>query len=479
MNLLDLAVVTPIVLPLLMAPLTLILPPRLFPWGHGLVSLLNLLAVGLLMDELMAGEVLRYRVGGWGAPLGIDLYVDGFSLAPLLLTALVMPPVSFYAHDYLGNDPEKRLNFWPLWYLLWTGLNASVLSADIFNIYVTLEVLTLAAVPLVVLAGGVEALRGAIRYLLFALLGSLSYLLGVAMLFAVHGSLDLLTIGEQWQGDRMSGVGLALITVGLLAKGAIFPLHIWLPPAHSAAPAPVSAVLSALVVKIAFYILARLWFWTATPTPGAAAVLGTLGGLAVAYGSLQALRQGRLKLIVAYSTVAQLGYLLLLFPLAGSAALTGSLLQMLGHGLAKASLFLAAGNVLKVVGHDRVKDLAGVGRMLPTTWMAVGVATVTLTGLPPSVAFLGKWRLLEAALNQGHWWWIVVLVGGGLLAAGYLFRVLACAFMDDPSYPGVHHLPWTLTWMPLFLAILALLMGLVSAPLEILFQSGSPFPEAL
>lgn len=479
MTALDLAIIAPIIVPLFAAPLSLLLKPA----RQGLLILLlsgtNILALITLMVQLPDTGPLRYTVGGWGAPLGIDLLVDGLSLAPLLLTALVMPPVSLYARAYLHQQTEKQLNFWPLWYLLWCGLNASVLSADIFNIYVTLEVLTLAAVPLVVLAGGADALRGAIRYLLFALLGSLTYLLGVALLFAVHGTLDLQALAEQWTPeDPASTMGLALISVGLLAKGAIFPLHIWLPPAHSAAPAPVSAVLSALVVKVAFYLLVRLWCWVAEPAAEAAMLLGTLGALAVLYGSAQALRQGRLKLIIAYSTVAQLGYLLLLFPLASNAALTGSLLQMLGHGLAKAALFLAAGNVLHVIGHDRVKEFAGVGRMLPITWMAVGVATVTLTGLPPSVAFFGKWQLLVVSLAVGQWWWVAILILGGLLAAAYLFRILASAFVEAPDYPGVHPLPAALDWTPLVLALLALFIGLLSAPLETLFQLGSPFPEA-
>jgi len=464
-----------IVLPLLAAPLCLFMSRRVLFGLHLLVSLLSALAVGVLMREVMAAGPLRYAVGGWGAPLGIDLQVDGLSLAPLLLTALVMPPVSLYAHDYLTQPAEQQLCFWPLWYLLWSGLNASVLTADIFNVYVTLEVLTLAAVPLVVVAGGAEALRGAIRYLLFALLGSLTYLLGVALLFAAHGTLDMVALAGVWADDLPSAVGLALISVGLLAKGAIFPLHIWLPPAHAAAPAPVSAVLSALVVKVGFYLLARLWLWVAEPGAQAALLLGLLGAGAVFYGSLQALRQGRLKLIIAYSTVAQLGYLLLLFPLASATALSGSLLQLIGHGLAKAALFLAAGNVLHVLGHDRVRDFAGLGRRLPTTWMAVGVATISLTGLPPSVAFLGKWQLLEAAVDQGQWWCVVVLVGGGLLAAGYLFRILAHAFVDDPAYPDAHPLPWTLAWMPLALALLALLMSFLGAPLERLLLPGNPF----
>jgi multicomponent Na+:H+ antiporter subunit D len=215
------------------------------------------------------------------------------------------------------------------------------------------------------------------------------------------------------------------MTVGLLAKTALFPLHLWLPPAHAGAPAPASAVLSALVVKGSFFIVVRLWFDVMPGVPGVAAaqVLGALGAAAIVFGGVVALRQERLKLLIAYSTLAQIGYLFLMFPLAfdpGSAqvqrsgALAGGMLQAISHATAKAAMFMAAGLIYAALGHDRIAGLAGVARRLPASVLAFVLGGVSLMGVPPSGAYLAKKLLLEAAAGTGQWWWALVLQAGGL-----------------------------------------------------------------
>ena len=220
-----------------------------------------------------------------------------------------------------------------------------------------------------------------------------------------------------------------------MAKAALFPLHFWLPPAHANAPAPVSALLSALVVKGAFYILLRLWFeaFPALMTPAVAQAFGVLGAAAILWGSVNALFQPRLKLLIAYSTVAQLGYLFLLFPLAaardgGFLAWSGGLIFLGAHACAKTAMFLTAGNILHAAGHDRIKDLDGITHVLPVSAFAFGLAGMSLMGLPPSSGFAGKWLLLSASLAQGQWWWVAVMLVGSLLAAAYVMRVLTHAF---------------------------------------------------
>ncbi|MFQ5488823.1 MAG: proton-conducting transporter membrane subunit, partial [Gammaproteobacteria bacterium] len=189
----------------------------------------------------------RYAVGGWGAPLGIDLYADGLSLLMLMVTAALGLGISVYSTGYF--ERKRSAVFWPLWLFLWAALNALFLSADIFNLYVTLELLGLAAVALVALAGGAEALISAMRYLLVSLLGSLFYLLGVALLYHSYGSVDIAILAERVEPSPAVWAAMGLMSAGLLLKTALFPLHFWLPPAHANAPAPVSALLSALVVK--------------------------------------------------------------------------------------------------------------------------------------------------------------------------------------------------------------------------------------
>ena len=186
--------------------------------------------------------------------------------------------VSVYASGYFSDDRQRRY-FWPLWLLLWSGLNALFLSADIFNIYVTLELIGLAAVALAALPGMAASLNAAMRYLLVSLLGSLVYLLGVALLYANYQLLDLIALGETVAPGMLTWLAMGMMTVGLMLKTALFPLHFWLPPAHANAPAPVSALLSALVVKASFYLLLRLWFelFAGALTQAALQGLGFLG----------------------------------------------------------------------------------------------------------------------------------------------------------------------------------------------------------
>jgi formate hydrogenlyase subunit 3/multisubunit Na+/H+ antiporter MnhD subunit len=228
------------------------------------------------------------------------------------------------------------------------------------------------------------------------------------------------------------------MTTGLLVKSALFPLHFWLPPAHANAPAPVSAALSALVVKAAVYLMIRLWLDLFAPAldPASAWILGALGAVAVLWGSWNALRAQRLKLLAAYSTVAQLGYLFIFFPLlvalpAGptrDTAFGALVLMALTHAFAKSALFLAAGMIQQHAGHDRIEELGGTARALPVTTFTLALAGVALVGLPPSGAFLAKWQLLSSAFATGQWFWVPVVAAGSLMAAGYVFRVLGFAF---------------------------------------------------
>ncbi|RRQ23073.1 oxidoreductase [Thiohalobacter thiocyanaticus] len=428
---------------------------------------------------------LHHAVGGWGAPLGIELRADALSLVFLATTALVGLGVALYADSYF--EPTLARWFWPLWLFLLGALNALFLSADLFNLYVTLELMGLAAVALTALGGGRAALTGAMRYLLATLLGSLVYLLGVALLYHATGTLDFGLLGQRLEAGPASRTALGLMGAGLALKTALFPFHFWLPPAHASAPAPVSALLSALVVKASFYILVRLWLELFAPLAATAAtgqVLGLLGMAAILWGSWQALRQPRVKLLVAYSTVAQIGYLFLAFPLLSAAGLPDAaawravLWLVLAHALAKAAMFLAAGNLLRFGGHDRITDLDCVAQRLPLTVAAFALAGVSIAGLPPTGGFIGKWLLLEAALLQGRWDLVTVMLLGGLLAAGYVFKVVGHFFTPAATRHEAQRVPARMEWTALGLAVLALLLGLAPGILLPWFDSAVVMPMA-
>jgi formate hydrogenlyase subunit 3/multisubunit Na+/H+ antiporter MnhD subunit len=301
-------------------------------------------------------------------------------------------------------------------------------------------------------------------------LGSVLYLLGAVLFYGSLGTLDIPLLAERIAaaGTLPPAVVLAaaLMTAGLMAKTALLPLHLWLPPAHAGAPAPASAVLSALVVKGSFFLVLRLWFDVLPGLPGlpAATILGVLGACAILLGNLVALGQVRLKLLVAYSTVAQIGYLFLIFPLAAGAgsglALTAGTLQIVSHACAKAAMFLAAGIIAYALGHDRVRDLGGIARALPVTVLGFALAGLSLVGLPPSGGYLVKALLQSAADLTGQGIWSLVPLAGGLLTAAYLVRVLASA-LSGPRPSLIQAPSRSQEWLVLALALASLLLGLL------------------
>lgn len=441
-------------------------------------------AVAIAAAVLHQGAPLHYDLGGWAPPLGVALRADGLSATLLLTTAVVLCAVGLYARADFRVPPgvgEARapLAFWTLLLAVWAGLNAVFLGQDLFNLYVALELLTFAAVPLVCLGGSPQTIAAALRYLLFALMGSVLYLLGGALFYGAYGTLDIALLSARLaSGGAIAPAALAaaaLMTAGLLAKTALFPLHLWLPPAHAGAPAAASAVLSALVVKASFFLILRLWFdvMPASLTHLAAQVLATLGAAAILFGGVLALRQARLKMLIAYSTLAQIGYLFLVFPLVASPAAapilgqtpgawTGGVLQLVSHAFAKAAMFMAAGLIAGALGHDRVRGLGGIGRVLPMTVFAFALAGLSLMGLPPSGGFAAKWLLLSAAIETGQWWWTLVMLAGGLLTGGYLFRVLAPALSTrGPPLTLVKPVERSRELVVLGLALCSVVLGLV------------------
>jgi multicomponent Na+:H+ antiporter subunit D len=422
-----------------------------YPQRIALVTLVAGLGIALATADayLRSGAALVYLLGGWAPPLGVALRADGLSVAMLVAIAVVIFGIGIYACADFFTPADQRearapFTFWLLLLAVWGSLNLVFVSGDLFTLYVALELLTFAGVPLVCLDGRGETLRAALRYLLFALLGSVFYLLGAVLLFGACGTLDIPLLAARVRPEPLVWTAAALMTTGLLAKTALFPLHLWLPPAHAGAPAAASAVLSALVIKGSWFLVVRLWFdvLPGVATFSSAQLLGGLGAAAIVIFSVVALRQERLKLLIAYSTLAQIGYLFLMFPLAfgvaagqldGGGALAGGMLQAMSHATAKAAMFMAAGSIYAALGHDRIGNLAGVARALPISVLTFAVSGVALMGVLPSGAYLAKKLLLGAAAGSGQWWWEWVLQAGGVLTSSYVVLVLIHALRRSGS----------------------------------------------
>lgn len=442
------AVPLPVLVPLVLALGALLCPAAWLRWGARIGALACAAAPLPGVRLILSHGPAEIALGGWETPLGIRLVLDGLSGLFLLFHSLVGAAVAWHAGSIRPppTDTPPRSSrpvpiFWPLFFLLWGGLNALVLSQDLFNLYVCLEFISLAGVGLILLSGSVGALRAAVNYLLLALLGGLLYLLGVGLLYSRTGVLDLEHLAAYLAPGLMLNAGLTFMMLGLMIKSALFPLHTWLPPAHAGAPAPVSALLSGLVISAAYLVVLRLWtsgFHRLAPEvlPRLFSVLGSAG---IVWGGVLALRQDRLKRVLAYSTVSQTGYLFLVFALSGAETRSqggvwaGSIYLAISHGLAKAGAFLAAGMLMQRCGSDRLEDLRGAATAHPLPVALLGLAAATLMGLPPGLGFTGKWMLLDAAFQLEQWASGLMILVGGLLAAGYLMRVIERCFRTDPA----------------------------------------------
>ena len=398
------------------------------------------IAAQIVVGSLESGRPLVYLLGGWPPPLGVALTANIFAAMMIGGVAIVVLGIGAFAHRDFGEagagETRRPFVFWPLLLAVWGALNLAFVSNDLFTLYVALELLTFGGVPLVCLDGRAETVRAALRYVLFALVGSILYLAGCVLLYGAYGTLDITLLATRVQPQPVAWTATAIMTVGLLAKTALFPLHLWLPPAHAGAPAAGSAALSALVIKGSWFVVVRLWYdvMATVVTLPAAQMLAGMGAAAIVFASIVALRQERLKLLVAYSTLAQIGYLFLMFPLAFDVAtgaitygpaLEGGVLQALSHATAKAAMFMAAGLVYAGLGHDRIADMGGVARAMPLTIAAFALSGLALMGILPSGAYVAKKLMLGAAGTSGQWWWELVLNGGAIFTAGYVALVLS------------------------------------------------------
>ena len=456
-------------------------PARMMPV---LLACTPVLVAGLwmVMDAQQAG-VLRWQ---WQLA-GVDLALrfSGVSGFMLLITQWVALAAALYTPGHLALSrpgPQGRW-LWPLMGVLVSALSLIWMAADLLTLYAALELMGLAAVGMLLLSGKVSAFKAGMRYLLLALVGSLAFLLGIALLLGYWGELTLMGLAQVVEPGPVSWVAAALMGAGLALKAALFPLHGWLTPVHENAWTPVSALHAALVIKASLFILLMVWSVLLPDTWLAPQLVGWLGMAAILWGGLVAWRAASLKTLIASSTVGQLGYLMVAFPLLlgpqasplpQALAWEGFWLQLMGHSLAKAAMFLAAGNLLLATGKSALQALAGTSRRLPLSLLTFGIASITLMGLPPSSGFTAKWLLLQAMVLTQQWLAVAALLVGTLLTAAYVFRVFRYSFDETAPRHDYQPLAPGMDAVALALALAALLLGLLAhLPLALLQGGGA------
>jgi multicomponent Na+:H+ antiporter subunit D len=428
-----------VVLPLLAAPLCAMLRRGHAAWLLALaVSLLMPVIAGALLARVLREGTLSYWLGSWEPPWGIEYRIDAANAFLLFLVSLIGAVVMVYARASIDREiPADRQPWYYTMYLLClTGLLGMAATGDAFNVFVFLEIASLSSYVLIALGNDRRALFAAYQYLVIGTIGATFYVIGIGFLYVMTGTLNMADLAERLplvENQRPVLVGLAFIAVGLCLKLALFPLHYWLPNAYAYAPSVATAFLSATATKVAIYLLLRFFFTIfgqgkpfhelALPT-----IWIVLSVAAMFFASITAIHQDNVKRMLAYSSVAQIGYITLGIGLGSQTGLTGAITHLFNHALMKGALFLLVGGLAYHMGTVTFAHISGAARRMPFTFAGIVVAGLSMVGVPGTVGFVSKWYLILAALERGWWWLAVLIVASSVLALVYMGRVVEAAY---------------------------------------------------
>jgi multicomponent Na+:H+ antiporter subunit D len=411
-------------------------------------------AFAFWMVLCVAGEVARtgvvsYAMGGFAPPLGIELRIDALGVLIALVIAGSGALAAVFSRRSLEGDvrPAKRGLFQAGFLLCLAGLLGMGATGDAFNAFVFLEVSSIGTYALI--AMGVHrdrrALPAAFNYLILGTVGATFFVVGVGFLYGATGTLNMADMAARLKtlhGDRAVEAGFAFIVVGLGLKAAMFPLHAWLPGAYAYAPSLVNVFLSATATKAAIYLMVRFIFTVFGGAEGFVGVflhwvLAPLAVVAAVLCSLQALAQSEVRRVLAFSSVAQVGYMLLGVAMGTTAGLAAGLFHLFNHATMKSALFMAIGGLALHVKATRLSDFAGMGRQAPWTMTAFAIAALSLIGVPLTDGFLSKWKLFEATMAAGWTWAVIGLAASSLIAIVYVGRMLETMFFRAPAPDAV------------------------------------------
>ena len=412
-------------------------------WGRAAVYPVTIAALGAAFVSAVAtaravvtGGAVEYHLGGWPPPWGIAFRIDTLGALMLLLVTFIPLVVAVYARRSVEAElPEQHTPFYCVYLLLAAGLAGLVSTADLFNLYVFLEITSLAGYALVSLGGG-AAVVSAFRYLILGTIGAAFYLLAVAYLYSVTGTLnmtDLSGLLPPLSGSNTVLVSIAFLVTGMALKMGLFPMHAWLPRAYANAPSAVSALIAATTAKVAAYVLIRVLFYVFEPRVAidvipATTILAWAAAVAMLVGSVMAIAQSDLKRMLAYSSVAQIGYIILGVGLANMDGFTGAVLHLVNHAFMKGCLFLVAGAIIYRTGVRQIDDLRGLGRAMPLTAATFVLAAFAMIGIPPTGGFFSKLYLLLGAIDASAWVFVAVILISSLLALAYFGNAIRALY---------------------------------------------------
>jgi multicomponent Na+:H+ antiporter subunit D len=433
-----------VVIPLLSAPLALMLRRGNFSWLLAqLISLIALLISYSLLQTVLRDGPISYEMGGWAPPWGIEYYVDTVNAFVLLIVSAIATVVLAAARISVAAEikEDKQSLFYTAYLLCLAGLLGITITGDAFNLFVFLEISSLSSYILIALGNDRRALTASLQYLVMGTIGATFIIIGVGLLYMKTGSLNMLDLAvrlDPLADSRTVQAAFAFTVVGVSLKLALFPLHLWLPNAYAYAPSIASAFLAATATKVAVYVMLRFFFtifgmefsFYVMPL---GIVLMVLALLAIFAGSAVAIYQNNVKRLLAYSSVAQIGYMILGISFGSQNGLTAAILHLFNHAMMKGALFLALAALFYRLGGVNVDHFRGLGKTMPWTMMAIVIGGLSLIGVPLTVGFVSKWYLVLAALEKGLWPVAMLVLVGSLLAVIYVWKLVEAAYFQSPA----------------------------------------------
>jgi multicomponent Na+:H+ antiporter subunit D len=459
-----------VVLPLVTAPVCLLVGNRYVAHGFALLAAAGALAISLiLLTQVQLNGPLQYNIGNWEPPYGIPYVVDAMNAYVMVFVSGLAVLTLLYALPSLSDEvvPSKHYLFFAAFMLLLTGLLGMCATGDLFNLFVFLEISSLASYSLIALGKTRRAPWAALQYLILGSIGATFILIGIGLLYQMTGTLSMAGIAERietTEGPRTILIALGFLTIGLYIKMAVFPLHTWLPDAYTYAPSVVTVFLAGTATKVSVYAFIRLIFGIITPEFAFEVLpldwaLRFLALVGIFAASLAAVFQTNVKRILAYSSVAQIGYVLLGVSMANEVGLTAGIVHMFNHSIIKGGLFMVAGCFALRLGSSHLDDWRGAARRMPLTALAWTIGGVSLIGFPLTCGFVSKWLLLTAAFQSGLWPVAALMLISSLLAVVYVWRVVEVLYFAEPSEVAASATepPWRMM-IPTCIVILACLV---------------------
>jgi multicomponent Na+:H+ antiporter subunit D len=415
-------------------------------WAIVALSLCVLASIDTLL-AVMDGGTIHYRLGGWPPPFGIEYVIDHLNAMMLVLISAISLIVVVYSKLSVQKElPGKVTYFYTVFLLQVTGFLGIVITGDLFNLYVFLEIASLAGYALIAI-GEDGAPLACFRYIVMGTIGASFYLLGIGYIYITTGSLnmaDVNTILPALYHSKVIVTAVAFLLAGLAVKMALFPVHVWLPDAYTRAPSASSTLIASLMTKISLYVMIRLLFTVFMPNLSIellpiADIMTWAGFAAICGGAIMALAQTDFKRMLCYIVVAEVGYIVGGVGLANSVAMKGAILHILNDAVMTAGLFTVAGIVMYKTGHHDLSDFNALFKKMPFTMSAFVVGALSIIGVPPTCGFFSKWYLIQGAIMAKHWAFIAALLGSSLINVILFFRIIEIGYVFHESHGGHSH----------------------------------------